>query len=298
MLSPEYRGRFAPSPTGPLHFGSLVSAMASFLESRIRHGKWLVRIDDLDQTRQVNGMDLIILKTLEAFGFEWHGAVSYQSQTTLDYQKALKQLEESGHTYVCQCSRSQIKAIARIGLEGPVYPDTCRDLELTNTGNRAIRLKTGDELVCFEDGLYGHQCQRIHQEVGDFVIKRADSFFAYQLAVVVDDHKGGINHVVRGADLLPSTARQIYLQKLLGFTHPVYLHVPLVLDSDGRKLSKTDQAHPVDAANPVASLLDAWHFLNQEPPPADCGVSLPDFWDWGTKHWDPKRMLNSNEPAL
>jgi glutamyl-Q tRNA(Asp) synthetase len=290
MTQTFYRGRFAPSPTGPLHFGSLVSALASYLEARVHQGEWLLRIDDLDQTRQILGMDSAIMRTLEAFGFEWDGAVAYQSQLIPHYQAALKQLTSAGHTYACQCSRSQIKAVARHGIEGPVYPDTCRDLGLADSGHRAIRLKTDDTTIEFNDALFGPQRQKLHRDIGDFVIRRADGYFAYQLAVVVDDQLADVTHVVRGADLLASTERQIYLQRLLGYAQPHYLHVPLVTDAQGRKLSKSDSAHPVDEANPVASLLDAWHFLNQKAPPQDDGLSLPDFWQWATDHWTPQSM--------
>jgi len=290
MPASRYRGRFAPSPTGPLHFGSLVTALASYLEALVHDGQWLVRIDDLDQTRQVKGMDSVILNTLEAFGFEWQGPVTYQSQSTPAYQKALRKLRSSGFTYVCRCSRSQIRRSARIGLEGPVYPDTCRDLDLSETEHTAIRLRTNDQTVRFHDGVFGEQVQQVHRDVGDFVIRRADGYFAYQLAVVIDDSLAEITHVVRGADLLLSTARQIYLQQLLGFAQPSYLHVPLVLDSRGRKLSKRDSAHPVDDASPVISLLDAWLFLNQAPPYMAADLTLPDFWAWAAAHWEPALM--------
>jgi len=287
MTQTRYRGRFAPSPTGPLHFGSLVTALASYLQARTNAGAWLLRIDDLDQTRMVAGMDSLILQTLEVFGFEWDEQVSYQSQTVSAYQNALQQLQEKGLTYACQCTRSQIKATARTGLEGPVYPDTCRELGLPDTGSRAIRLRTDDSPIAFDDGIYGRQQQRLHQDIGDFVIRRADGYFAYQLAVVVDDHLAGITDILRGADLLASTARQIHLQRLLGYQEPRYLHVPLVLDEAGRKLSKSDKAFPVDINNPTKSLLAAWQFLNQPAPPSDFGLSLPAFWQWATTHWHP-----------
>lgn len=290
MPPSSYRGRFAPSPTGPLHFGSLVTALASYLEACLHDGEWLVRIDDLDKARQVKGMDSVILTALEAFGFEWQGPVTYQSRSIPSYEQALRKLRSSGLTYVCRCTRRQIRQSARAGLEGPVYPDTCRGLELNEGEHTAIRLKTNDNIVRFRDGLYGKQAQQIHHDVGDFVIRRADGYFAYQLAVVVDDSLADITHVVRGADLLLSTARQIYLQQLLGFEQLSYLHIPLVLDSQGRKLSKRDSAHPVDDKNPVNSLVDAWRFLNQTPPQLEGGLALRDFWAWAKKHWRPEQM--------
>lgn len=290
-MHPTYRGRFAPSPTGPLHFGSLIAAFASFLEARQQQGQWLLRIDDLDQTRCIAGMDSHILRTLESMGLEWDGEISHQTGHTDRYRQALEQLRTAGHTYVCRCTRSQIKAVARTGIEGPVYPDTCRELDLQDNGRHAIRLRTDDSPVVFDDALFGKQTQRIHSDIGDFVIRRADGYFAYQLAVVVDDAISGITHVVRGADLLLSTARQIHLQRLLDLPSLSYLHVPLVLGSDGRKLSKSDKAHPVDTDKPLSTLLDAWRFLGQQAP-LECGMSLSDFLAWAIKRWNPQLMAN------
>lgn len=290
MPKPPYRGRFAPSPTGPLHFGSLVSALTSFLEARRHSGKWLLRIDDLDQTRCLPGMDTHILGTLEAFGFEWEDTVAYQSHASDAYRAALDTLKQQGRIYYCQCSRKQIAMMAKhAGAEGPIYPGTCRTLGLGDGRGRAARIVTDDENVCFEDALFGRQSQNPARDIGDFVVRRADGYFAYQLAVVVDDHLQGITHVVRGADLLSSTPRQIWLQKLLGFTEPRYLHVPLVLGQDGKKLSKSDAAHPVDTANPVPSLLDAWRFLKQAMPEST-DLSLAEFWQWASSAWQPDRI--------
>jgi len=286
VRSPLYRGRFAPSPTGPLHFGSLVAALASYLESRSHQGEWLLRVDDLDQTRCVPGMDKHIMDTLEAFGFQWDGAPAYQSRTTRDYQAALDTLIRQGHIYYCRCSRKQVAAAAvRVGDEGPVYPGTCRELGLSDGPGRAARIVADHDIITFEDGLFGHQSQNLAQDVGDFVVRRADGLFAYQLAVVVDDQRNAINHVVRGADLLSSTPRQIWLQRLLGYPRPRYLHIPLVYASDGKKLSKSDAAHPVDSGRPVASLLDAWHFLQQDMPDSR-DMSLSEFWQWAPSKWD------------
>ena len=289
MLKTAYRGRFAPSPTGPLHFGSLVAALASCLEAKSRAGQWLMRIDDLDQTRCVRGMDHQILHTLELLGFAWDGEITYQHEMTPLYEETLQQLGRGGHTYVCRCSRRQVRQHARLGIEGPVYPDTCRELGLRESTHDAIRLKTDDRPISFRDALFGLQTQRLHSDIGDFVIRRADGYFAYQLAVVVDDAQAGITHVVRGSDLLTSTARQIYLQQLLGLPQPAYLHVPLVLGEDGKKLSKSDAAHPVDTANPVVTLLDAWNFLGQVPAET-ADMSLQEFWNWATNHWDSAGM--------
>jgi len=294
MLTPPYRGRFAPSPTGPLHFGSLVAALASYLEAKSRAGQWLVRIDDLDQTRCVPGMDNHILHTLELLGFAWDGKITYQHAMTPLYQEALQKLRRSGHTYVCRCSRRQVRQHARLGIEGPVYPDTCRELGLRESAHDAIRLKTDEQPISFHDALFGLQTQRLHTDIGDFLIRRADGYFAYQLAVVVDDAQAGITHVVRGSDLLASTARQVYLQRLLGLPQPAYLHIPLVLGEDGKKLSKSDAAHPVDTANPVVPLFAAWHFLGQVRAETT-DMSLEAFWSWAASHWDPERMKQGTE---
>lgn len=288
-----YRGRFAPSPTGPLHFGSLVTALASFLEARRQGGEWLVRIDDLDRARCVPGMADHILRTLERLGLHWNGEVAYQGQCTDHYLNALDELTRAGLTYVCHCTRSQVKAAARTGVEGPVYPDTCRQRGFGDDGRHAIRVTTDDQTIRFFDRLYGWQHQHLHSEIGDFIIRRADGYFAYQLAVVVDDALAGITDVVRGADLLLSTARQVYLQRLLELPPMEYLHIPLVKDATGRKLSKRDKDHPVDATRPVDTLLDAWQHLGQPTRP-ECDMSLPDFIDWAITHWQPGH-LSTNE---
>lgn len=285
-----YRGRFAPSPTGPLHFGSLVAALASYLEALAHDGEWQLRIDDLDQGRCIPGMDRNIIATLEAFGFRWHGPIAYQSHNTDAYQAAFEQLRRQNLIYYCQCSRKQVTAAAtQTGPEGPIYPGTCRHLGLEDAAGRAARILTDDQLISFDDVLFGHQSQCLAREVGDFIIRRADGYFAYQLAVVVDDHLQAITHVVRGADLLSSTPRQIWLQRLLDYPIPKYLHIPLVYGGDGRKLSKSDTAHPVDPANPLPALLDAWNFLNQSLPHSP-DLSLPEFWEWAASAWRPEQI--------
>lgn len=288
MPTPLYRGRFAPSPTGPLHFGSLVAALASCVDARANAGEWLLRIDDLDQGRCISGMDSRILATLEAFGFQWDGQVSYQTNHLAAYQEALEALQQSGHIYFCRCSRSQIaQAAQRAGLEGPIYPGTCRMLGLSDEPGRAIRVRTNESEITFVDRLFGRQAQVLERDVGDFVVRRADGFFAYQLAVVVDDELTGVTQVVRGADLLLSTPRQIWLNRLLGHSSPDYLHIPLVFGADGRKLSKTDRAHPVDPGDPLTALLAAWDFLGQALPGT---LSLSEFWQWAPVAWNPALM--------
>jgi glutamyl-Q tRNA(Asp) synthetase len=287
--SPRYRGRFAPSPTGPLHFGSLVAALASCLDARARGGEWLVRIEDVDRPREVAGAADAQLATLEAFGFAWDGAVLRQSARTHRYDAALRALLAAGHAYVCGCSRRQIAAIARHGVEGWIYPGTCRALGLADGPHRAVRLRTDDVPVGFVDRVHGAIACRVERTLGDCVIRRADGLHAYQLAVVVDDAAQGITQVVRGADLLHATPWQIVLQRRLGLPTPGYAHVPVVLGPDGRKLSKQDSAHPVDRADPLPALLAAWDFLGQRWLSGRPGT-VAEFWEEAPRCWDLARV--------
>ncbi|HEY0665566.1 MAG TPA: tRNA glutamyl-Q(34) synthetase GluQRS, partial [Gallionella sp.] len=216
MPETSYRGRFAPSPTGPLHFGSLVAAVGSYLDAKHHRGTWLVRMEDLDTPRCVPGAAEDILRTLDAFSLHSDEPVLYQSRRTAAYEEALQQLKDSGTAYPCCCTRKEIADSALHGIEGFVYPGTCRDGMAHQRSTPAWRVRTDDAPVAFEDGLQGAQSQHLERDIGDFVVKRADGLFAYQLAVVADDAFQGITHVVRGADLMHSTARQIHLQRLLG----------------------------------------------------------------------------------
>jgi len=275
----KYRGRFAPSPSGPLHAGSLVAAMASYVHARQHHGSWLLRIEDVDETRTRPGAADDILRTLDALGFEWDDKVICQSQRKERYAEIIEYLIDSGQAYPCACSRADVADTGRLGSLGWIYPGSCRGGIPEGKKARVIRLRTNDEPVMFQDMIAGAQIQRIESEVGDFVIRRADGYTAYQLAVVVDDGDQGITHVVRGADLLSSTARQIYLQRLLGLPCPQYAHTPLVLDSLGRKLSKQDLAHPVSADAPLPSLWSAYRFLYKTTDEPGLG-SIREFWQW------------------
>jgi len=277
--SSPYRGRFAPSPSGPLHAGSLVAAMASYVHARQHQGIWLLRIEDVDETRTQPGAADHIQHILDALGFEWDGKVIFQSQRKERYAAVIGHLIDSGHAYACACSRADIASTGRQGIEGWIYPGSCREGIPEGKAPRTIRLRTHDFPIRFHDLIVGDQCQRLESEVGDFVIRRADGYTAYQLAVVVDDGDQGITHVVRGADLLSSTARQIYLQQLLGLPCPQYAHTPLVLDEQGRKLSKQDQAHPVSADDPLLSLRFAYQFLYKSPVEPDLS-SVSEFWQW------------------
>jgi glutamyl-Q tRNA(Asp) synthetase len=274
-----YVGRFAPSPTGPLHFGSLVAALASWLDARAARGRWLVRIEDLDAPRQQPGAADLILRTLDRLGLAWDGPVLYQSLRAPLYQATLEKLQR--HTYWCGCTRREIAdSSLRLAADGAqIYPGTCRPGLAQGKTARALRLRAGAESITFVDRVQGAQSQMLAAEVGDFVLYRADGQFAYQLAVVVDDAEQGVTDVVRGADLLDSTARQIYLQQLLGAPTPRYLHVPIALNAKHEKLSKQTGARAVDAAQRDDVVREALGFLGQ-PGTADLDEAIA-AWDVG-----------------
>src|SRR5262245_45552363 len=286
----NYRGRFAPSPTGLLHFGSLVAAVGSFLEARTHGGEWLVRMEDLDPPRVIAGVADEILRTLEACGMEWDGPVALQSERNDAYHAALHRLRQAGHVYPCACSRREIADSAVAGAEGPVYPGTCRGGVAESRTARAQRLDTRGAAVEFDDALQGSIACRLEHEYGDFVLYRADGIYAYQLAVVVDDAEQGITHVVRGADLLGSTPRQIYVQQLLGLARPRYMHLPVAVNERGEKLSKQTLAAPVDAARPLPALLGALAFLGQQPPRELAWTTVREFWAWAERSWKLERV--------
>ncbi len=283
-------GRFAPSPTGPLHFGSLVAAVASHLQARCRGARWLVRMEDLDPPREVPGAAAAILTALEHHGFAWDGPVLYQSARGDAYRDALDRLAAAGHTYPCGCSRSAVARIARNGPAGPVYPGTCRTAPPRPGVPLSIRLRTDGARPGFTDGHYGPQQIDLARDFGDFVLRRADGLFAYQLAVVVDDAAQGVTEVVRGADLLDLTPAQLLLQSRLGLPTPTYLHHPLAVGHDAAKLSKQTGARALDGGDPRPGLCDALAFLGQQPPPGLRGEPLDGLWRWAIDHWDPARM--------
>lgn len=290
-----YRGRFAPSPTGDLHMGSLVAAVASYLEARTRSGEWLLRVEDIDPPREVPGSATRILHSLEQFGFEWDGDVFYQSTREDAYAAAVETLRQKHQAFDCGCSRADVAEHSRhTGPEGPIYPGTCRD-GLGERMPRSIRVRAPSNEICFNDQLQGRICQDVGKDIGDFVIRRADDCYAYQLAVVVDDAWQGITHVVRGADLLLSTPRQIWLQQLLGLSSPDYMHIPLLLDEHGRKLSKQARSLPVDPENPAAGLFEALTLLRQSPPGEFVNADTSETWQWAVKHWQPQRLRGLHE---
>lgn len=259
----EYVGRFAPSPTGPLHFGSLVAALASYLEARAAKGKWLLRMEDLDAPREQPGAADEILRALERLGLEWDGPVLRQSTRLERYRAVLEDLRRRGFAYPCGCSRKELEDSA-LAIDGArIYPGTCRHGLAPGKSVRALRLRTHATPIAFLDRVQGEIEQRVEREVGDFVLQRADGIYAYQLAVVVDDLDQGVTDVVRGADLLDSTARQIHLQRILGAPQPRYAHVPVAVNAAGEKLSKQTGAAPLDLADPKRELARARGFLGQ-----------------------------------
>lgn len=273
-----YAGRFAPSPTGPLHFGSLVAALASYMEAKSAKGKWLLRMEDLDKPREQPGAADAILRVLDAFGLHWDGAVEYQSRRMELYRQALARLR--AFTYPCGCTRNEI-ADSTLAIDGArIYSGSCRGGLPPGKTARAIRIRAEGE-IRFADRLQGRQGQTLERDVGDFVLCRADGQFAYQLAVVVDDAEQGITDVVRGADLLHSTARQIFLQQRLGYPSPSYLHVPAAVNAAGEKLSKQTGAAPVDVARRGEVLRRAFVFLGQ-PETDDLAEGL--------RNWDGARI--------
>lgn len=288
----SYRGRFAPSPTGPLHFGSLVAAVGSYLDARAHGGEWLVRIEDVDGPRTVPGAADGILRTLEAFGFEWDGPVWVQSQRLDAYHEALVRLQLDGHVYPCTCSRSEIAAATtHSSVDGGLrYPGTCRDGLPDGRAARAWRLRVLDREFSFVDRVQGEYWQNLERDVGDFVLLRADGQYAYQLAVVVDDGAQGVNAVVRGVDLLDSTARQIWLQQCLGLPSPTYAHLPVAVNAAGEKLSKQTCAPAVDPRRVPELLAAVCHFLGHPLPVGMLGAPLAEFWSWAVSAWSMARV--------
>ncbi|MWP46471.1 tRNA glutamyl-Q(34) synthetase GluQRS [Gilliamella sp. Pas-s27] len=292
----HYIGRFAPSPSGPLHFGSLVTALGSYLQAKSCHGKWLVRIEDIDPPREVKGASSLILKTLEAFNLYWDDEILYQSTCSERYQAVLQTLLDKQQAYFCDCTRQRIH-----NLPYGIYDGFCRDRHL-NIPNQplAIRLKQTQPVYQFTDRIRGIQTFDAQNAQEDFIIHRKDGLFAYNLVVVLDDHQQGITEIVRGADLLPVTAKQISLYQLLGLPTPSYCHLPLVLDSNGNKLSKQNHAKPIEVSNTQSLTIQALQFLGQQIPQDWQDATQKQLLDWAINHWKitniPKqnRLLTTN----
>ncbi len=285
-----YRGRFAPSPTGPLHFGSLVAAIGSYLDAKAHGGVWLVRMDDLDLSRTVPGAADLILRSLESLGMAWDEPVVYQSKRSAAYEAALKVLKKRKLIYPCACSRREIADSAVGGLDGPIYSGTCRKGLLAGRAARADRVITDNTRIELKDVIQGKIVHSLERQVGDFVVKRADGYYAYQLAAVVDDAAQGITDVVRGADLLDSTTRQIYLQQMLGYTTPRYAHLPVAVNVLGEKLSKQTLAAPIDNRELLATLNAALAFLGQDTITDADPKKMADFWKRAIAGWDLARV--------
>lgn len=289
IVQTEVIGRFAPTPSGPLHFGSLITAVASYCHSKSQDGQWLVRIEDVDTPRVVKGATSQILSALETYGFEWDGDLLYQSNRFEYYQSRLDELLEAKVCYPCECSRRSLReSNVSSGLIGQIYPGFCRNKNLSSI-QHSIRLNTEMAIISqFQDQVYGDIELNLNQQVGDFVLKRVDGIYAYHFAVVLDDNSQNINQVVRGADLLLSTCLHLYLQQILKLPAPRYLHLPLVKNSDGKKLSKQTGAKAIDINNPSATLISALEFLNQ-PIQQDWRDLKPrDLLQQASKYWDHK----------
>jgi glutamyl-Q tRNA(Asp) synthetase len=288
-----YIGRFAPTPSGPLHFGSLIAAVGSYLQARCADGAWLLRIEDLDRPRCVAGADANIIATLAAYGFEWDGPIERQSRRLPLYRIALEKLLANRQAFYCTCSRSQIAA--QIGDESEAevrYPGTCRGVLSKPDAPHCVRFAVPDEPVRFHDRLRGPISELPTATCGDFPILRRDGIFSYHLAVVVDDAQQGITEVARGADLLGSTARQVVLQKALGLATPDYCHLPLALDTRHRKLSKSAQSIAIDTQNPVPVLWQALNFLELAVPPELQRSTLDELWNWAKANWQVDRLAD------
>ncbi|MCQ8103996.1 tRNA glutamyl-Q(34) synthetase GluQRS [Methylomonas sp. SURF-2] len=286
-------GRFAPSPTGPLHLGSLYTALASYLDARSHRGLWLLRIDDLDTPRNAPGAADAILKCLDRFQLHWDGSVYFQSNQLESYALAFERLSQQ-HIYACRCSRKDLNGM-------PVYPGSCRKAGFPLDTSSAWRLRVTDRDIGFQDALQGWVSENPARAHGDFIVRRRDGIVAYQFAVVIDDNRQGVNRVVRGLDLLDSTTRQRYLQTLLEYPQPDYMHLPLIVDRHGNKLSKQTLAEPVDDTRPAVTLFLLLQLLRQNPPSSLREAPATEILAWGIEHWQPqtlKKMHSIHPPEL
>lgn len=288
-----YVGRFAPSPTGPLHIGSLYTALASYLDAKTQQGKWLLRIDDLDTPRNAVGSVDEILKTLDAFQLHWDGPIYFESEHLDAYHAHLELLQHDNLIYPCLCSRKVMAASrTETAQTESLYPNTCRNNVLPCDQPHALRVKSADCTLSFFDRLQGFIEHKLAEQHGDFILKRKDHIIAYQFAVVIDDNIQGVNHVVRGSDLLNATIRQIYLHRLLGINTPSYMHLPIIVDSHGQKLSKQSKAQAVTQSDPVHVLYKLLHLLKQKPPVELQKATVKELLNWAVAHWNPA-ALNS-----
>ncbi len=292
----SYRGRFAPSPTGLLHIGSLIGALASYLDAKANNGQWLVRMEDLDPPRETVGAAEQILKDLAAHGLQWDEEVLYQSQRHKAYQRAIDQLITEDKAFLCSCSRTQLQSSQNIHL------GRCQYIASEPEVDFAIRLQVDKQPLAFTDAIQGQYQQNLQQQVGDFVLRRKDQFFAYQLAVVIDDAFQHITHVVRGSDLLDSTPRQIYLQQQLGLTTPHYCHFPVITNLQHQKLSKQTFAPALSNQQALTNLQQALSFLQQPAASTAAAKSINSLLDWAIEHWSianiPKQLAITAAPTI
>lgn len=288
MDSKPVIGRFAPSPTGPLHFGSLVAALASCLSARSRGGKWLVRIEDIDQHRCRPDFEFLILRQLETLGFVWDGPILRQSDRIALYRDIFLEQQCLGAVYPCACTRAEVLEQGTPGIDSTIYSGRCRQ-GIEGKSIRSWRFKVPAVQIAWTDRFQG-ECRRSTTQFGDFVVFRGDGFFSYHWAVVIDDHLQGVTEIIRGADLLESTARHIVLQQELGFHRPIYGHFPIAILEDGHKLSKANQAPSISEISPAQALFDALVFLGQEPDPFLVESSVTELWGWAMSHWNEARL--------
>ena len=299
LTLPRYRGRFAPSPTGPLHFGSLVAAVVSYLQALVADGEWLLRIEDIDPPREPAGAAEQIIDALSIHGFRWSGDISFQRHNLLRFEAVAESLFQRGLAFACTCSRQTVRATARTGPVGPIYPGTCRDKTFDSRKPHAIRMRTANQHVSFEDRLQGHIDCSLDEDIGDFIIRRKDGLIAYSLAVVLDDHDQGITEIVRGIDLLHFTPAQIHLQRVLGLNTPAYMHAPIAVTQEGDKLSKQTGAPALDNQTPAENLFRCLDALGQQPPSSLRTSSVDAIWAWAANNWRPENLANCrNLPAI
>jgi len=291
----SYIGRFAPSPTGPLHFGSLVTAIASYLQARCKKGKWLLRIENIDPPREQKNASEQIIRTIEKYGFEWDGNIHYQSKNYQAHKEALNLLINRSLAYPCKCSRKDLLT-SKIGPLGSIYPGTCRNLK--NSSNNAFRLLTNNKNIEFVDEIQGYYSQKLERESGDFIILRRDGLVAYNLAVVVDDEQQGITEIVRGFDLLSSTPRQIWIQELLGYKTPNYIHIPIITCKNGIKLSKLNGAIGISQDYISETIFSALQHLHQDPPKDLMFAPILDIWSWAIENWKIGKLEGNKKITL
>ena len=292
-----YRGRFAPSPTGPLHFGSLVAATASYLQAKHQHGEWLVRIDDIDPPREVAGAADHILITLEQFGFEWDGEVSYQSHHQKRYAEAVSELLAQKQAYPCSCSRTSILNKTGLVKGAIIYPGFCRNGPLHKSSHYTIRLCCEDHVIEFTDAIQGKLQSNLLKDYGDFVLQRRDGYFSYHLASGIDDAEQQITEVVRGADLLNCTAAQIEVQHALKLSSPDYCHLPIALNNRGQKLSKQNHAKAIMPDESSWLLYKTLKFLGQMPPKSLKQASQEEIWSWALANWKLESVPQASPPV-